>query len=210
MTLLTMIVSSLRLRKKIYQRTSRAGEVEGPRTDTHTHLSSNQPFWPRSQPAVWHGPAGIRPYASRPTQRVKIPYVHSRSDLSLTSVQLEGWLGSTCLDRKEPTPPGLSCHAAHVQDAVRQERRQDVGDAHARPEETESDGQLGVLVEVRQVENDLLVEVCEFLESVLLGQNELLPFLPRHQSLTSGMKPPWRMPRSARVVRKEDRPESQN
>lgn len=52
-----------------------SGQTEHPegKARGRTHLSSNQPFRPRSQPAVWHGPAGIKPYASRPTQSVKIP-----------------------------------------------------------------------------------------------------------------------------------------
>jgi hypothetical protein len=54
----------------------------------------------------------------------------------------------TYLDQKQPPPASIALDAPHVQDAVRKKGRTNVGNAHGRPEETQSYRQLMVLVEV--------------------------------------------------------------
>lgn len=61
--------------------------------------------------------------------------------------------------QEQPSPTSSTTHTTHVEQAVCQERREDVGDAVPRPEVSEADGELGMLVEVGQVEDDLVF--CE-------------------------------------------------
>lgn len=62
---------------------------------------------------------------------------------------------NTDLNHEQPPPTSLSSHSSHVQKTVSEDRRQDVGDAHARPEVTEPDRELRVLVEVGEIEDYL-------------------------------------------------------
>jgi len=68
---------------------------------------------------------------------------------------------------------------------------------HGRPEESQAKRKLVVLVEVREIQDDL--PKCQWRVSKM-GE----------WRLTSGMKPPWRIPSRALQVRKLVRPESQN
>lgn len=62
---------------------------------------------------------------------------------------------STHLNEEQPPPPRLPLDSPHVKQAVCKDSRQDVRKAHGSPEESQSQRELGVLVKVRQVQDDL-------------------------------------------------------
>lgn len=55
--------------------------------------------------------------------------------------------------------------SSHVQDTVRKEGREDIGDAHGRPKEGQPHSELMMLVEVREVQNDLAVSMSAFADA---------------------------------------------
>jgi len=52
------------------------------------------------------------------------------------------------LDQEQPSPTGLSVNTSHLQETGRKKRRNDIRDRQSSPEESETNGQLVVLVEV--------------------------------------------------------------
>ena len=118
------------------------------------YRSLNHPFLPRNQLAVWLGPAGINTKEKSPMTSVKRPCPHGQPGhlrVVATAVRRSG----AYLDQEQPPPARDTMDTPHVQDPEREEGRGDVGDTHGRPKETQSEGQLMVLVKVREVQDHL-------------------------------------------------------
>lgn len=73
------------------------------------------------------------------------------------SVRFARWAVSCgpYLDQKQPPPTRLAVHSPHVQETIRKEGRQDVGDTHGGPKEAQAYRQLRMLIKVREVKDDL-------------------------------------------------------
>lgn len=119
----------------------------------NAYLGVYHPFLPLNQLAVCVGPAGIRRNDTKPMHMVKRPCKMS------IEVKCSRAMRSSHLNQEQPSPALVAENAAHVKDAVRENGAQDIGKRHSHPEEAQPDGHFGVLVEVRQVQNDLFQEV---------------------------------------------------
>lgn len=102
-------------------------------------------------------------------------------------------------NRKKPCPSSLTGDTSHVKKPIGKKSRENIRNTHSRPEPTQSDGELMVFVEVRQIQDDL-------------GQCQ--SWSESHDDgpwpLTSGMNPPCSTPSSALQTRNDSRPLSQN
>ena len=63
------------------------------------------------------------------------------------------------LDQEQPLPARVALDTPHMQNTVCEEGRGNIRDTHGSPEETQPHGQFVVLVEVREVQNDLWCNV---------------------------------------------------
>jgi hypothetical protein len=54
----------------------------------------------------------------------------------------------THLDQEQPPPTRVPLNTPHMQNAIREEGREDICNAHGGPEKAETHGQLVVLIEV--------------------------------------------------------------
>mgnify|MGYP006976733922 FL=1 len=120
-------------------------------------LGVNQPFFPRNQLAVWHGPAGMSKKDIRPITRVKRPCIPR---LVLAYLDSGGWSWkrrvnllferkeATNLNQEQPSPASLSFNAAHVQYTVCEKSTDNIGNAHCGPEKAETDRHFVMLIKV--------------------------------------------------------------
>jgi hypothetical protein len=165
---------------------------------------------PRNQLAVWHGPAGINRKEKSPITRVIRPYpnVSIHMNKGHRGRLDSGWAGkiamATDLEQEQPPPSWQAMHSTHVKDAIGEEGGEDVGDAHGRPEVAQPNGKLMVLVEVGKVQDHLSSSSLSISEGGSNGGQF------EEMGLTSGIKPPWRIPSRLRQTKKEALPESQN
>jgi hypothetical protein len=93
------------------------------------------------------GPAGINKKAKTPTTKVRRPYQQVSLAFAIISNPRDGQVYAY-LNQKQPSPSGVSLNTSHVQQSIRENGRENVGSAHGRPEEAESEGQFMVLVKV--------------------------------------------------------------
>lgn len=62
---------------------------------------------------------------------------------------------STNLNEEHPSPTRGIADTTHVEQAIGHQGSRDIGKCQGRPEEAQTNGELVVLVEIGQVENDL-------------------------------------------------------
>ena len=118
------------------------------------YRSLNHPSLPRNQLAVWLGPAGISTKEKSPITSVNRPCPHGQPSL-LRIIVTVARRPESYLDQEQPLPPRAIMDTPHVQDPIGEEGGEDVGDAHSRPKETQSEGQLVVFVKVGEVQDHL-------------------------------------------------------